>query len=304
MTESGPDVRDLSLQKEMTETAAAVDRMLDDLLPADEDAESRLYDAMRYASLGGGKRLRPFLVVQSASLFGVNRESALRVGAAVEMVHAYSLVHDDLPAMDDDDLRRGKPTVHKQFDEATAILAGDALLTLAFEVLADARTHADAFARAELVAALARAAGARGMVGGQMLDLIGESRPLSETEIVRMQMMKTGRMIIHSCEAGALLGRAGSGQRHALSAYGHDLGLAFQIVDDLLDVTGDAAETGKATGKDAAAGKATLVATLGVEAAGERAQMLADQAAQHLDSFGEKAEPLKKLAAFVVSRRA
>jgi farnesyl diphosphate synthase len=297
-------VHDLSLQKAMTETAAATDRMLDELLPDDDDPESRLHDAMRYAALGGGKRLRPFLTVQAASLFGVNRESALRVGAAIEMVHAYSLVHDDLPAMDDDDLRRGKPTVHKQFDEATAILAGDALLTLAFEVLADSRTHSDAYARAELVSALALAAGARGMVGGQMLDLIGESRPLAEGEIIRMQMMKTGRMIIHACEAGALLGRAGAGQRHALVAYGHDLGLAFQIVDDLLDVTGDPEETGKATGKDAAAGKATLVAALGVEGARERAVMLADQAAQHLDSFDEKADCLKRLAAFVVSRRA
>ena len=288
----------------MTEAAAATDRMLDDLLPSEEDAQSRLYDAMRYATLGSGKRLRPFLVVQSASLFGVNRESALRVGAAVEMVHAYSLVHDDLPAMDDDDLRRGKPTVHKEFDEATAILAGDALLTQAFEVLADSRTHADAFARAELVAALACAAGARGLVGGQMLDIIGESRALGEPEIAHMQMMKTGRMITSSCEAGALLGRAGSGQRQALCAYGHDLGLAFQITDDLLDVTGDVVETGKKTGKDAAAGKATLIATLGIEGARDRALMLADQAAQHLDSFGEKADLLKTLATFVVSRRA
>jgi len=259
---------------------------------------------MRYSALDGGKRIRPFMVVASADLFNVDRTSSLRAAAAVEMVHCYSLVHDDLPAMDDDDLRRGQPTCHKKYDEATAILAGDALLTKAFEVLAEVETHGDPMVRSELVLALARAAGAEGMVGGQMLDLVAEQHSLKMPEITRLQRMKTGMLIAVSCEAGGILGKAAGPARHALRAYAHDLGLAFQIVDDLLDVEGDVETVGKATGKDAEAGKATFVSLLGVEAARAQALLLADQAAEHLDFFAEKADSLKDLAHFVIKRSA
>ena len=218
---------------------------------------------MRYATLGGGKRLRAFLVMESAALFAVSETCAARVAAAVEMLHAYSLVHDDLPAMDDDDLRRGKPSTHKAFDEATAILAGDALQTRAFEVLAEPDTHSDPQARCELVAALGAAAGARGMAGGQMIDMLAEGQTLDGPAVTRLQALKTGRLIQFSAEAGAILGRAPLAQRHLLAAYGRDLGAAFQIADDLLDAEGSTEETGKTAGKDAAAGKATMVAVLG-----------------------------------------
>jgi farnesyl diphosphate synthase len=283
--------------------AGQVEQALDVLLPRPEGAEARLVEAMRYATLGGGKRLRGFLVMESAALFGVDTSCAARVAAAVEMLHAYSLVHDDLPAMDDDDLRRGKPSTHKAFDEATAILAGDALQTRAFEVLAEADTHSNPEARAELVAALAHAAGARGMCGGQMIDMLAEGRQLSGEEIARLQSLKTGRLIQFSVEAGAILGRAHPQQRHLLAAYGRDVGVAFQIADDLLDVEGTAEETGKATGKDAAAGKATMVAVLGVERARAQAALLAAQAASHLDGFGPAADLLQRLAAHMVTRR-
>jgi farnesyl diphosphate synthase len=236
-------------------------------------------------------------------MFGVAEESSLRTAAAVEMVHCYSLVHDDLPAMDDDDLRRGMPTCHIKFDEATAILAGDALLTKAFEILVEARTHADPAVRSELVLALARAIGEEGMVGGQMLDLLAEQRSLDVPEITRLQRMKTGMLIGVSCEAGAILGKSPEQSRHALHAYAHDLGLAFQIVDDLLDVEGSPEEVGKKTGKDEAAGKATFVSLLGRDRARAQADMLADQAIQHLELFEEKADPLRDLAKFVVERR-
>ncbi|MBI4184277.1 MAG: polyprenyl synthetase family protein [Proteobacteria bacterium] len=287
----------------MAEAAAAVDGMLDRLLPRPADAESRLAEAMRYAALGPGKRLRPFLVITGSRLFNVATTSALRVAAAVEMVHAYSLVHDDLPAMDDDEMRRGRPTVHVAFDEATAILAGDGLLTRAFEVLADPLTHSNPAVCCQLIAALADAAGARGMVGGQMIDLMAEHQRLDQAEITRLQMLKTGKLIGFSCEAGAILGRAPAQQRFALQAYAHDLGLAFQIADDLLDIAGDAGEMGKAASKDAAAGKATLVALIGPERARAHARLLARQAVQHLDSFDEKADLLRHLARFVVERR-
>ena len=292
------------LDKALAENAKAVSRVLDDLLPKGKGPESRVIEAMRYATLGGGKRIRPFLVTASAKLFNVSRASALRVAAAVEMVHCYSLVHDDLPAMDDDNLRRGKPTCHVKFDEATAILAGDALMTMAFEVLADDRTHADSTVRAELVLALAKAAGAAGMVGGQMLDLYAEDHPLNVPEITRLQRMKTGSLIAVSCEAGAILGKASDHARLALHAYAHDVGLAFQIADDLLDVEGDEKEVGKKTGKDAAAGKATFVSLLGVARAREQAQLLATQAAEHLEIFAERGKLLKELAQYVVNRRA
>ena len=258
---------------------------------------------MRYAALGGGKRLRAFLVMETAALFSVSETCAARAAAAVEMVHAYSLVHDDLPAMDDDDLRRGKPSTHKAFDEATAILAGDALQTRAFEVLAEPDTHSDPQARCELVQALASAAGARGMAGGQMIDMLAEGQTLDGPAITRLQALKTGRLIQFSAEAGAILGRAPLPQRHMLAAYGRDLGAAFQIADDLLDAEGSTEETGKTAGKDAAAGKATMVAILGPERARAHAEMLARQAAGHLESFGHRAALLQALAAFAVNRR-
>ncbi len=293
----------LSLSQALARVAAEVEQALEDLLPLHDGAERRVVEAMRYAVLGGGKRMRAFLVMEAAALFSVDRRCAARVAASVEMLHAYSLVHDDLPAMDDDDMRRGKPSTHKAFDEATAILAGDALLTRAFEVLAEPDTHSMAEARCELVLALGHAAGARGMVGGQMIDIEAEGRSLTAEEIGRLQALKTGRLIQYSAEAGAILGRATPAQRHLLAAYGRDVGAAFQIADDLLDVEGTPEETGKATGKDAAAGKATLVAILGVERARAQADALSAQAARHLDSFGEKAEHLRALAEFVVARR-
>ncbi len=294
---------DGTLATALTRVAAEVESALDDLLPAPEGAAARLAEAMRYATLGGGKRMRAFLVMESAALFMVDRRCAARVGAAIEMLHAYSLVHDDLPAMDNDDLRRGKPSAHKAFDEATAILAGDALQTRAFELLAEPDTHSNPDARCELVVGLGAAAGARGMAGGQMIDMLAEGQMLTAEQIIRLQALKTGRLIQFSAEAGAILGRAPAMQRHMLAAYGRDLGAAFQIADDLLDAVGTTEETGKTAGKDAAAGKATLVSVLGVERARAQADMLAAQAAGHLDSFGERGALLRDLAAFVVARR-
>ena len=288
----------------LADDARAVTEMLDRLLSTEDSAESHLTEAMRYATLNGGKRVRPFLVMSSARLFSVAESCALRVAAAVEMVHCYSLVHDDLPAMDDDDLRRGQPTCHVRFDEATAILAGDALLTKAFQVLADPDTHPDPAVRSDLVAKLAHAAGDEGMVAGQMLDLMAEDTALGMSEVTRLQRLKTGMLIGYACESGAILGKAPEPARHALRAYVHDLGLAFQIVDDLLDGEGDEKEVGKKTGKDQAAGKATFVSLLGSDRARAQADMLAEQAAQHLELFAEKANHLRELAQFVVKRRA
>jgi len=287
----------------MARVAQTVETALDNLLPIPEGAEARLAEAMRYATLGGGKRLRAFLVMETAALFAVSETCAARVAASIEMLHAYSLVHDDLPAMDDDDLRRGKPSTHKAFDEATAILAGDALQARAFEVLAEHDTHSDPQARCELVAALGAAAGSRGMAGGQMIDMLAERQTLDGPAVTRLQALKTGRLIQFSAESGAILGRAPLHQRHLLAGYGRDLGAAFQIADDLLDTEGSTEETGKTAGKDAAAGKATMVAILGVERARAHAEMLSEQAAKHLESFGEKAALLAALAAFVVTRR-
>jgi len=288
----------------LLDSTKAVTDLLDKLLPIDDkNPESNLMEAMRYATLSSGKRIRPFMVVSSAEIFGVSTQSALRTAAAIEMVHCYSLVHDDLPAMDDDDLRRGLPTCHIKYDEATAILAGDALLTKAFEVLAQEETHTDPLVRAELVLGLSKAIGDEGMVGGQMLDLLAEQRELDMLEITRLQRMKTGMLIDISCEAGAILGKGSKQNRHALHAYAHDLGLAFQIVDDLLDVEGTAEEVGKKTGKDADAGKATFVSLFGLERARNQADMLAEQAIQYLDLFEGKADPLRDLAKFVVKRR-
>ncbi len=286
----------------LRKSAEAVNLTLERLLEMHDDPETELIEAMRYAVLDGGKRIRPFLTVSSADLFNVETERSLRVAAAIEMVHCYSLVHDDLPAMDDDELRRGQPTCHVKYGEATAILAGDALLTRAFEVLADDKTHPDPHVRSDLVMALSKAAGPAGMVGGQMLDLIAEESDLNMPEITRLQRMKTGMLIAVSCEAGAILGKATQGASHALHAYAHDLGLAFQIADDLLDVEGDENTVGKRTGKDEEAGKATFVSLLGAERAREQAQMLVAQACEHLDLFGEKADSLKNMARFVVDR--
>ncbi len=296
---------DTALKAALALAQAEIEGALDALLPIEEGDEARLYAAMRHVAMGGGKRMRGFLVLEGADQFGVAREAALRVAAAIEMLHAYSLVHDDLPAMDDDDLRRGKPTCHIAFDEATAILAGDALQALAFQVLAEEDTHSDPSVRAELVRCLARAAGARGMCGGQMLDMLSEQAdaPLTEAQVGRLQMMKTGRLIEFSAEAGALLGKAPGAQRHALALFGRDVGAAFQIADDLLDLTATPEEAGKRTAKDAEAGKATLVGLLGPDRARAQAERLVDQAIRHLDSFGERADNLRMLAQYVLGRR-
>jgi farnesyl diphosphate synthase len=293
-----------SFDAALAETVRLTDAVIDRIISVPAGLEARVFEAMRYASLAPGKRLRPFLVLASAQLFAVARRSALQTAAAVELVHAYSLVHDDLPAMDNSDLRRGRPTCHKAFDDATAILAGDALLTMAFEVLAQPDTHGDPAVRCELVAALAQAAGGAGMVGGQMIDLIAEHRPdLDMGAITRLQRLKTGALIAFACEAGAILGKSPNEPRLALRGYAHDLGLAFQIADDLLDVQGSAGETGKPVGQDAAAGKATFVSILGVERAQAQARLLVGQAIRHLEMFGEKADLLRQAARFVIDRR-
>jgi farnesyl diphosphate synthase len=292
------------LNQALADAAEKVNAVLNALIPRTDAPENRLYDAMRYSAMAGGKRLRPFLVLQGAALFNVAETCALRAAAAVEMVHTYSLIHDDLPAMDDADLRRGKPTCHKEFDEATAVLAGDALLTLAFGVLADPKTHGDSQVRCDLIAALAHAAGALGMCGGQQFDLMAEKMKLDIGAITRLQRLKTGELIAFSCEAGAILGKQPPEVRHRLQNYAHDLGLAFQIADDLLDAEGTEAEVGKSVGRDAGAGKATFVSILGGQRARAQAGLLADQAARHLDLFGEKAKLLRDVARFVVERRA
>ncbi len=306
-TDCGGKATVSDLKEVMAAEAEAVNEHLSRLMATTQDPEGRVVEAMRYASLEGGKRLRPFLVLQSSRLFSVGRSCALNVAAAIEMVHCYSLVHDDLPAMDDDDLRRGRPTTHRKYDEATAILAGDALLTKAFEVLALTGTHADPAVRCDLVMELATASGARGMVGGQMVDLMAERGLMEDVvdvaAITRMHQMKTGRLISFSCIAGAVLGKAPKSLRHALSNYAHDLGLAFQIADDLLDVEGDSATLGKTAGKDEAAGKSTFVSLLGLDRAREQAHILAEQAVRHLDVFDEKADLMRDVARFVVERK-
>jgi len=293
----------ISFSSALEEAAKLTDAALERLLVVPPGPEARVFDAMRYSAIAPGKRMRPFLVLAGAALFGVAQRCALQVAAAVEMVHAYSLVHDDLPAMDDSDLRRGRPTCHKQFDEATAVLAGDGLLTAAFEVLAHPDTHGDPTVRCELVAELSAAAGAAGMVGGQMIDLLAEHQGLDIGAITRLQRLKTGALIAFSCESGAILAKAPSEIRTALRDYAHDLGLAFQIADDLLDVEGSAAETGKPVGADAAAGKATFVSILGVERARAQAELLVSQAVAHLDLFERRAELLREAARFVIARR-
>jgi farnesyl diphosphate synthase len=286
----------------MRSTAAEVDALFRTMLADPPDPSRRLYEAMRYAAVGGGKRLRPLLVLASSSLFQVARSNALRAAVAVECVHVHSLVHDDLPCMDDDDLRRGKPTVHRAFDEATAVLAGDALLALAFEILGGADTHSDAQIRSELVVELARAAGAGGMAGGQMLDLLPHDGSVDLDTVMRLQRLKTGALIGWCVEAGAIMGGAPQDLRTSLRGYAHCLGLAFQIADDLLDHEGEEAKVGKRVGKDPGQGKETFVTLLGAERARRQAELLAAQAVHHLQSFGEDASLLAAIAEFAVKR--
>ena len=291
-----------ALSGALARVATEVDAGFDRLLAVPDDARADLYRAMRHAAIGGGKRLRPLLVDATAALFAVDPRCAARAGLAIECIHVYSLVHDDLPAMDDDALRHGKPTVHKAFDEATAILAGDCLHALAFEVLGDSDTHPDPFVRAELVLELARASGPAGMAGGQMMDLAAADATFDLAAVTRLQAMKTGALIACAVEFGAILGRVPPEGRTGLRGYAHDLGLAFQIADDLLDVEGDETTAGKALRKDADAGKETFVSLLGVERARAQAAMLVDQAIEHLHAYGAEADLLRDLARFVLAR--
>ena len=296
----------MDLTEKLERIASLIEGRLDALLAPEPTAsgQARLIEAMRYAALGGGKRLRPFLLIESARLFGVAEEEALNAAAALECVHCYSLVHDDLPCMDDDKMRRGRPTAHIAFGEATAILAGDALLTLAFDILSEPRTHPEPGVRVALIGLLAKAAGVGGMAGGQALDLAAEGQSLGPMEVARMQAMKTGALFNFACDAGAVLGGADEVARGALAAYASAFGQAFQLADDLLDAEGDAAAMGKAAAKDAGRGKATLVALLGADAARARLEALVDDAEAALAPFGARALTLKQAARFIASRRA
>jgi farnesyl diphosphate synthase len=291
-----------TLQAALIEIAADIDRRFDLLLQVPDDPRADLYRAMRHAAMGGGKRLRPMLVDATAQLFGVDRDCAGRTGLALECIHVYSLIHDDLPAMDDDDMRHGKPSTHKAFDEATAILAGDCLHALAFEILADPLTHADPYVRVELLADLSRASGPNGMAGGQMMDLQAEKTSFDLPTVTRLQAMKTGALIAAAVEAGAILGRVPIEGRKHLRGYARDLGLAFQIADDILDVEGDEELAGKALRKDETAGKETFLSLLGLDRAREQARMLVDQAIAHLASYGPEADLLRDIARFVTAR--
>jgi len=290
------------LEPALAEVGAEIDRAFEALLTVPADARGRLYEAMRYAAIGGGKRIRPVLVVAACDLFNVARERAIRVALAVECVHVYSLIHDDLPCMDDDDLRRGKATVHRAFDESTAILAGDSLHALAFELLADEATHEDPFVRSELVCELARAAGPAGMAGGQMMDLMAAETKLDLAAVTRLQQLKTGALIGWCLEAAAIMARVPAEGRTALRGYARDIGLAFQIADDLIDHEGMQEKAGKRVGKDEAAGKETFVSLLGPERARQQAAALLDQAVDHLRSYGEEADLLRAVARFAVER--
>ncbi|WP_017668782.1 polyprenyl synthetase family protein [Sandarakinorhabdus sp. AAP62] len=292
----------LSLKPALDAIGKAIDQRFDRLLAVPDDPRARLYEAMRHSVIGGGKRMRPLLVVAACDIFQVNREQALRVALAIECIHRYSLIHDDLPCMDNDDMRHGKPTVHKAFDEATAVLAGDCLHDLAFGILADPATHEDPAVRLELVTELAIHSGPAGMAGGQMMDMVAGDVAYDLAGITRLQQLKTGALIQWCLEAGAIMGRASEASRKSLRGYARDLGLAFQIADDLLDVEGESAKTGKAVQKDAAAGKATFVSLMGVERARTQANMLIDQAIAHLSAFGPEADLLRAIARFAVER--
>lgn len=291
-----------SLNEAIAQVAADVDDLFDTLLAVPDDPMQRLFEAMRHAAIGGGKRLRPLLVVATAGIFNVARSYALRAGTAVEAIHVYSLVHDDLPCMDDDDMRRGKPTVHKAFDEATAVLAGDSLHALAFEILADPATHPDPFTRGEMIATLATASGPDGMAGGQMMDLEAEKSNFDLPTVTRLQALKTGALIAASVEIGAILGHVAPEGRTHLRGYARDIGLAFQIVDDIMDVEGDETLAGKALGKDAEAGKATFVSLMGLERAKQQAEILVEQAISHLSSYGHEADLLRAIARYILER--
>ncbi len=293
-----------ALDAALAARAQEAERALEAVLPPVEGLHARVAEAMRYALFAGGKRLRPFLVLEGARLFGAAEAGARRTAAAIEMLHTYSLVHDDLPCMDDDDLRRGRPTTHKAFDEATAVLAGDALLTLSFGVLVDPATHPAAEVRTRLVARLAEAGGSQGMIGGQMVDMLAPGRDYGADEVALLQRMKTGALFAFSAEAGAVLAQAGEEAERRMRAYAHDFGFAFQIADDLIDALGDAATAGKKTGKDAAQGKATLVSLWGVDRARAEARRLAERAAATLDGFGAEADPLRALPFLLLDRTA
>ena len=290
------------LHDSLTQIAADIDQEFDALLKLPGDARDRLYAAMRHAAIGGGKRLRPLLVTATAALFHVDRAVAVRVGTAVEAIHVYSLVHDDLPCMDDDDMRRGKPTVPRAFDDATAVLAGDALHALAFEILASPQTHPDPFVRGELVSTLALASGPEGMAGGQMMDIEAENATFDLQTVMRLQALKTGALIAASVEMGAILGHIPPEGRTHLRGYARDIGLAFQIADDILDVEGDPELAGKALQKDADAGKGTFVSLMGLERAKQQAEMLVAQANEHLSCYGTEANLLRAIANYITER--
>jgi len=302
MDKSQISPRRAALSAAMVDAARDVETTLGEVLPEPHGLHGRVHEAMRYATFAGGKRLRPFLVLHSARLFGVPETRARRVAAAIEVMHTYSLVHDDLPCMDDDDLRRGRPTTHKAFDEATAVLAGDALLTISFEILADPATHESGDVRCRLIARLAEAAGSNGMIGGQMIDMQAPSSAFNPDDVIHLQRLKTGALFEYACEAGAILAEVGQKEQERLRHYARDLGLAFQIADDLLDVTGTTEQLGKTAGKDVEQGKATLVSVYGVDGARAEATKLAASAAALLESFGEKASLLRELPYFMVER--
>ena len=289
-------------EAESNRLSAEIDSFFTRLLEPTGDARDRLYEAMRHASVGGGKRLRPLLTSAAAQLFAIDPERALRVGAAIEAIHVYSLIHDDLPCMDNDDLRRGKPTVHKAFGEAEAVLAGDSLHALAFEILAHPATHEDPHVRSDLVFELARAAGPWGMAGGQMMDLVAEGQELDLPAITRLQQLKTGALIEYSVEAACIMVRLAEAARTPYRGYARNIGLAFQIADDLIDHSGDEAAAGKRTGKDAPAGKATFVSVLGADRARQQAHFLVEQAVEHLASHGSEADLLRSIARFAIER--
>ncbi|QZP07205.1 polyprenyl synthetase family protein [Caenibius sp. WL] len=300
---STPDATDGGLLADnLAQIASDIDSLFDSLLPIPDDKHARLIEAMRYAAIGGGKRLRPLLLVATAEMYGVHRAAAMRAACAIEAIHVYSLIHDDLPCMDDDDLRHGRPTVHKAFDEATAVLAGDSLHAMAFAILSDEATSGDPFVRSELVQTLALAAGAHGMAGGQMIDMAAEIEEFDLHTITRLQQLKTGALLAASVEMGAIIGRIPPEGRAHLRAYARDIGLAFQIVDDLLDYEGDEAKAGKALRKDAGKGKQTFVSLLGAQRARDQAEMLVAQASDHLANHGTEARLLRALARYIVER--